>query len=170
MMKTFFIVCIFLFSIEIFASIPKKSFHIQDTLKKDFVSLVSKAKEFHKIIKDGGDKISFKKERLATEDIINKLYPQVLSMPHLHQRLHSYKLLQAIEENLAILQSQGMHNKKVIKKLFKFFFEITQVYDLKPSVVGHIFYCSKDKSTWFQSGPKPINPINPQFKNCGNRL
>ncbi len=158
------------FSCNAFSSIPKKSFQLKPQLKQNFVDLVSKAKDFHKVIQEGWDSQSLQKESVITKQIIKDLYTQVSSIPHLHQRLHSYKLLQSIEENLAVLQSQGVNNQRVIKKFFNSFFELAQVYDLKKDKVGKIFYCSQDKSTWFQSGNKPNNPINPHYKNCGQRL
>ena len=161
--------CMFI-SCNAFSSIPKKHFQLKPQLKQDFISLISKAKDFHKVIEEGGDKKSFEKESVETERMIKGLYTQVLSIPHLHQRLHSYKLLQAIEENLAVLKSQGVDNKRVIKKFFTSFFELTEVYNLKKDIDGKVFYCNRDKSTWFQSDNKPNNPISPTYKNCGQRL
>ena len=169
-MKRLFIFLSFFLISESFANIQRPRFELRPTLKGEFVSLASKAKDFHKIIQEGGNKESLEKESLATNQIISKLYAQVSSIPHLHQRLHSYKLLQSIEENLEVLKSQGINNKKVIKTFFTSFFEMVEVYNLKKDIVGKIFYCSKDKSTWFQVGNKPRNPINPDLKNCGKRL
>ncbi len=163
------LLCLFI-SYSAFSSIPKRHFQLKAKLKQDFVALVSKAKDFHKVLQEGGDKKSLQKESLATEKIIKGLYTQVLTIPHLHQRLYSYKLLQSIEENLAVLKSQGVNNKRVIKKFFNSFFELTQVYNLKKDIAGKVFYCFQDKSTWFQSGNKPKNPINPHYKNCGQRI
>lgn len=146
--------------------------------KQNFVKLLNKAKDFHEAIKNSDAPQNLQKEADATKKIIAKLYTQIPSMPHMHQKLHAYKLLQSLEENISVLAIQnktaGLSNKprsnRVIKKMFKSFFELAEVYNLKNEVKDEIFYCSLDKSIWFQKKGKAINPVSFRFKQCGKKL
>ena len=155
------------------SNIQDNAFELEPQLKENFLNLLGKAKDFHKVI-EKGDKKATQEEIHKTQSLIKELYPQALSLPHSQQRIHSHKLLKSMEEQLAFMKFQEKsspeNKKKHIKKLFNSFFEMAQVYNLKKDMKDQIFYCSKDKSTWFQSGNKPKNPISPHYKNCGRRV
>ena len=94
-------------------------------------------------------------------------------MTHLQQRGHAFRLLKAIEEQLEIIRFQDVSykqdEKKYKKRLFNSFVELARVYGLK-NTEKQAFYCHLDQSAWIQSGSKPLNPVNPQYKNCGRKI
>lgn len=143
------------------------------TLKESYLTLLGQATELHKVITQE-NKNAIQGEIKETQEIIAKLYKQILSVPQFHHRIHSHKLLKSIEEQLAVMHLNSSldkeKEKKNIKKLFNSFFELAQVYDLKEDIKDKVFYCSKDKSLWFQEGGKAKNPINPSYKNCGRLI
>ena len=170
-MKPFFLF-LTIFSLSLFA-IPKQSFKLDPVLKKSYLALLRQASDFHKAI-NASDKKAFQKEKQETQKIISTIYRQTSSFPDFHQRIHSRKLLKSIEEQMEVIVFSNSLNqnieKKNIKKLFNSFFELAQVYDLKKDMKNQIFYCSRDKSLWFQENGKAKNPINPDYKNCGRRI
>ena len=91
-------------------------------------------------------------------------------MTYSPKKNHAIRLLGIIDEKLEGLKIQGKDNgKRSIKKLFGTIAELAQAYHIKTTSSG-IFYCSRDKSLWVQSGSKPKNPISPGLKNCGRRV
>ena len=142
-------------------------------LKAHYLTLLRQAGDFHKVIAKG-DQRGLRAEIKETQEIIAKLYKQILSVPQFHHQIHSHKLLKSIEEQLAIMHFNNSLNesgkKKNMKKLFNSFFELAQVYNLTEDMEDKILYCSKDRSLWFQKGGKAENPISPGYKNCGRSI
>ena len=163
---------LFLFHFHLFA-VNKPAFQLAPQLKKGYLALLKQATDFHKVI-DQGDKKAIQEEIKETQEIIAKLYRQIASIPQFHHRIHSYKLLKSVEEQLSVLHFNSSLNKekdkKNIKRLFNSFFELAQVYDLKKDMKNKMFYCSKDKSLWFQEKGRAKNPISPDYKNCGRLI
>lgn len=164
-LSLFFIPCAF--------GISKPAFKLEPELKRNYVSLLNQANDFHKVIATG-DAEAIQVEIKETQEIIAKLYKQILSVSELHHKIHSHKLLKSIEEQLAVMHSRNSLDesgkKKNIKKLFNSFFELAQVYDLTKDIKGKILYCSRDRSLWFQESGKANNPITPSYKNCGRSI
>lgn len=156
------------------AGAAKPSFKLDAGLKRSYMALLEQAADFHKAM-DKEDAEAIQREIKETQEIIARLSKQILSVPQFHHKIHSHKLLKTIEEQLAVMNStpqfvRGNGEKKNIKKLFNSFFELAQVYDLKRDMEDKIFYCSKDKSLWFQEDGKAKNPINTSYKNCGRSI
>ena len=153
-----------------FSATNKQTFKLNPNLKGNYLALLEQAADFHNVIAKGDTK-AIQTEIKETQEIIAKLYRQILSVPQFHHRIHSHKLLKSIEEQLAIIHSNSFANqngkKKNVKKLFNSFFELAQVYDLTKDMKDKIFYCSRDKSLWFQTSGKAKNPISLSYKNCG---
>lgn len=161
------------FSSLTFGSIPPLK--LQPQLKQDFVKLISKAYDFHTALETESQKQAIQKQVAETGKLISQLYPKISSIPHPQQRLHSYKLLNSLEDRLTAMSSHPLNNnsrnkQKIVKKVFSSFFELAEVYNLKKELKGNIYYCSKDKNTWFQKSGKAKNPINSNFKNCGTKI
>ena len=171
-MKSFLILLALLCQ-PIIAEASKSSFKLNPQLKENYLSLLGQAADFHKVI-DQGDKKAIQAKIKETQEIIAKLYKQVLSVSQFHHKIHSYKLLKSIEEQLAAMRFNSSldknREKKNIKKLFNSFFELAQVYDLTKDMKDKIFYCSRDKSLWFQESGKAKNPINLNYKSCGRPI
>lgn len=155
---------------------PASSAFLTDSgLKKPYLDLLKQAGDFHKAFAKKDQK-AIQKEIRETQQIIARLNQKIGSTPFLPHSIHSYKLLNAIEEQLAglhfnkTLNTSPERKKKNIKKLFNSFFELAQVYNLKDDLENKVFYCAKDKSLWFQSEGKAQNPINAHHKNCGQRI
>lgn len=167
-----FIFLLFLFHFPLFA-VNKPIFQLAPQLKKSYLALLEQATDFHRVINQG-DKKAIQKEIKETQEIIAKLYRQISSIPQFHHRIHSYKLLKSVEEQLSVMNFNNSLNegkdKKNIKQLFNSFFELAQVYDLKKDMKNKMFYCSKDKSLWFQEKGRAKNPISPVYKNCGRLI
>lgn len=138
-------------------------------VKSSYLKLLEQAAEFHSALQKGDQK-TLKNEIKETQEIIASLYQKNPSFLEFHHRIHSYKLLSKLEEQLAGLESQSQPNKKNIKTLFLSFFELAKVYDLDKEMKGNLFYCPKDKSLWIQSDKKAHNPINPNHINCGRTV
>ena len=134
--------------------------------KASYLKLLDQAVDFHKAL-DKGDQKNIQQEIKKTKDMLAQVYQKSLSLPAFHQRIHSYKLLSSIEQQLTGLSLDQSHNKKNVKKLFLSFFELAQVYDLNKEMKGRMFYCPKDRSVWIQSSTKAKNPISPQYNSCG---
>ncbi len=168
-MKVFaFILCLFYW--PVFAAVDKPNLKLDPALKKSYLTLLKQATDFHSAIAQE-DKNAVNREIQETQEIIARLYSQISNIPHFHQRIHSYKILKSIEEQLNVMNSSNpldkTGKKKNVKKLFNSFFELAQVYDLKRDMKDKMFYCSKDKSLWFQENKKANNPVNASLKNCG---
>ncbi len=176
-----------------------KAFHLPPPLKRDFLNLLEKAKDFHSAF-ERGSAGAFRREAGETRKIIQRLKAKIVFIPHLQQRIHSHRLLSSIEEQLSQLSSQkpaggrqsGRDSSRTarpqaisqsisremsqrgqsrrVKKLFGAFFELAHVYGLKDEMKSQAFYCPKDKTAWFQSGGKPQNPANPALRHCGRQL
>ena len=145
----------------------KPALKLDSQLKKHYLVLLEQAVDFHKAVSQGSAQ-AIQTEIKETQEIIAKLNRQIPSVSQFHHRIHSHKLLKSIEEQLTALRRQEpLEEKRNVKKLFNSFFELAQVYDLKKDIKAKIFYCSKDKSLWFQKGGKANNPISPHYKNCG---
>lgn len=154
-------------------STSKPVFQLDSDIRKNYLALLNQAADFHKVIEKKHDNQAIKKEIQEAQKIIVALYSQLLSVDQFHHKIHSHKLLNSIEEQLTAINNPSLNKqaeKQNIKKLFNSFFELAQVYDLKKDMKNKIFYCPKDKSLWFQESSKPKNPINPNYKNCGQRL
>ena len=167
-----FVFLLFLFYFPAGAA-NKPVFPLDTDLKESYITLLEKAADFHTIIETNQDEKILKKEIQETQEIIAKLYKQLSSVEKLHHKIHSHKLLKSIEEQLILMDNSSLNKKAEIrnrKKFFNSFFELAQVYDLKKDMKNKIFYCSKDKSLWFQESGKAKNPINPHHKHCGRQL
>ena len=146
--------------------------------KASYLQLLDQAVVFHQAL-DEGDQQNIQKEIKKTQDLVTQVYQNSLSLPAFHHRIHSYKLLSNIEEQLTGLSSSyspsqnpnekpsPTPDKTKVKKLFLSFFELAQVYDLNKEMKGRMFYCPKDRSLWIQSSKKASNPINSQYQSCG---
>lgn len=146
---------------------------LDTNLKESYITLLEKAKDFHKIIETKQGEQALQKEIQETQEIIAKLYTQLASVDRLHHRIHSHKLLKSIEEQLLLMSNPSLGKSAEIrnrKRFFNAFFELAEVYDLKKDIKDKLFYCPKDKSLWFQESGKAKNPINPNHKHCGRRL
>ena len=138
--------------------------------KASYLKLLDQAVLFHQAL-DQGDQKNIQKEIQKTQELLTQVYQNSLSLPAFHHRIHSYKLLSHIEEQLTGLSYSYSPNKtpdkKKVKKLFLSFFELAQVYDLNKEMKGRLFYCPKDRSLWIQSSKTASNPINNQHPSCG---
>ena len=154
---------------------PASVFLTDSGLKKSYLDLLKQAGDFHTALAKKDQK-AIQKEIRETQEIIARLNRKIGASPFLPHSIHSHKLLNAIEEQLAGLRFNKALNKaperekKNIKKLFNSFFELAQVYNLKDDIKNKVFYCAKDKSLWFQSEGKAQNPISSHYKNCGQRI
>ena len=148
---------------------PELSFDLREGL----TSLLDKAPDLHSAFQKQ-DRSLIRSEVRATQRIIKTLYGRILNITHLQQRGHVFRLLKAIEEQLEIIHFQDraymQDEKKHKKRLFNSFVELARVYSLK-SREKQAFYCHLDQSAWIQqSGSKPLNPVNPHYKNCGRKI
>ena len=168
-----FILFFALFYLPLAFGAKKPAFPLDPKLKANYLALLRQAADFHKVIATGDEKAT-QEEIKETQEIIAKLYKQILFIPQFHHKIHSHKLLKSIEEQLAIMHFNNSLDengkKKNIKKLFNSFFELAQVYDLTKDMEDKILYCSRDKSLWFQKSGKAKNPITPSYKNCGRSI
>ena len=154
-------------------SASKKQAILNPSLKESYLKLLTQAKDFHKVLARG-DKQAIQQEIKETQEIIAKLYRQLPSVTQIHHRIHSYRLLKSIEDQLSVMNSNSSSNQeqeqKNIKTLFNSFLELAQVYNLKKDIKDKVFYCSKDKSVWFQETAKVNNPVNSAYKDCGRLI
>lgn len=171
MKKLLLCLSIFFFP-PVFAKL-KPGFQLDSQLKGKYLTLLNQAADFHKAMEEG-DKKAVQMKIKETQEIIARLYSQILSISHFHHRIHSHKLLKSMEEQLSIIHSNNSENekreKKSVKKLFNSFFELAQVYGLSKDIEDKIFYCSRDRSLWFQKNGKAKNPISPLYKACGRQI
>ena len=149
----------------------KQRLKLNPQLKESYLTLLNQAVDFHKVIAEGDQKALQAKVQ-EIQEIVAKLYRQIGFLPKFHHRIHSHKLLNSIEEQLSRVRvnddsSVKSAKRENIKNLFNSFFELAQVYNLTKDMEGRIFYCSQDKSLWFQKNSKAENPINSSYKNCG---
>ena len=147
----------------------RKKIQLEPQIKSSYVKLLDQASEFHSALKKG-DKKNLQNEIKEIQDLIAELYQKNFSILKFHHRIHSYKLLSSLEEQLASIESQNKPKKENIKKLFRSFFELAKVYDLSKEMKGSLFYCEKDKSLWIQSESKVHNPINSHHISCGRTV
>ena len=163
----------FLIIFPIIITANKNKIQLSPQLKNSYLKLLDQASDFHKALRLG-DKNNIQKEIKETQEIIAELYRKSSSLSEFHFRIHSYKLLKSIEEQLSMITHNHLlkenQEKKVVKKLFNSFFELAQVYDLTKDMKAKVFYCGKDKSLWFQTDRKAQNPINPGYKNCATQV
>ena len=147
----------------------KNKITLDPQVKSSYLELLEQAPKFHSALKKQ-DKQALEIEIKQTQEIIAGFYQK--NSPHLkfHHRIHSYKLLSKLEEQLNSLESQNKPNKKNIKNLFHSFFELANVYDLSKEMKGSLFYCDKDKSHWIQSDSTAYNPINSNHSSCGRTI
>ena len=142
------------------------------SVKEGFATLLDKAPDLHRAFQKQ-DQSLIRSEIQATQKIVKTLYGRILNMTHLQQRGHAFRLLKAIEEQLEIIRFQDasykQDEKKYKKRLFNSFVELARVYGLK-NTEKQAFYCHLDQSAWIQSGSKPLNPVNPHYKNCGRKI
>jgi len=139
-------------------------------IKSSYLNLLEQAPKFHQALKLQ-DKKALEREIKKTQEIIARLYQKNSSHLTFHHRIHSFKLLSKLEEQLNSLENQNTPNKKNVRKLFHSFFELANVYNLNKEMKGSLFYCSKDKSHWIQqSNSKVYNPINSNDSSCGQNL
>ena len=146
---------------------------LKPQLKNAYLKLLNQASDFHTAISlENKDQIQ--KEIKETQEIIAELYSKSASLEEFHFRIHSHKLLKAIEEQLSTMTQGPLlkkhQEKKVVKKLFNSFFELAKVYDLTKDMNAKMFYCVKDRSLWFQTDKKAQNPISPDYKNCATQI
>ena len=168
----FWAVFLFLFPL-LLGAISQPLLTLDTKLKKSYTELLEKAADFHKVIEGQPDRKRLEKEIQETQEIIARIYTQLSSVVEFHHKIHSYKLLKSIEEQLTLLQNSSLNKTAEIrnrKRFFNSFFELAQVYNLKKDMKNKLFYCPKDKSLWFQESGKAKNPINPQYKYCGRQL
>ena len=154
-----------------FSAFGAKTLKLDPQLRANYVILLEQADDFHKAIAQQ-DETAIVSEIKETQEIIAKLYSQILSITQFQHKIHSHKLLNSIEVSLSSLNNSLDENKKKqnLKKLFNSFFELAQVYDLTKDISSKILYCPRDKSLWFQKQGKAQNPINPSYKNCGRAI
>ena len=160
---------LFLLLITGLSSTARNKIKLDPQVKSSYLKLLEQAPDFHSALKKG-DKKNLQNEIKETQEIIAQLYQKNSSLLEFHHRIHSYKLLSKLEEQLASLESQNKPNKKNVKNLFHSFFELANVYDLSKEMTGNLFYCEKDKSLWIQSDSKAHNPINPDHISCGRTI
>ena len=165
-------ILLLLFPFSVF-SINKQALELAPGLKKSYLALLDQATDFHEVIING-DKNAIQREIEETQEIIAKLYRQISFVPQFQHRIHSHKLLKSIEEQLAVMNVPHSLNqekkRKNIKSCLILFLNWLQVYDLKKDMKDKMFYCSKDKSLWFQESGKAKNPVNPDYQNCGRLI
>lgn len=151
-------------------SYAKPVLELDSQVKKSYLNLLEQATDLHKVIVEKDDQ-ALKTEIQETQAIIARLYSQISSMSQFHHRIYSHKILKAIEDKLAVLDLNDISHQNGkntnLKKLFNSFYELARVYDLKKDIKAKGFYCSRDKSVWFQKAGKANNPINPNHKTCG---
>ncbi len=171
-MKTALIFLIVFFP-PAFSEGKKTAFKLDPRLKEAYLALLEQAGDFHKAL-DKGSAPAIQKKIKDIQEIIAKLYKQISSVPQFHHKIHSYKLLKSIEEQMAVIHFNSRLDKrkerKNIKKLFNSFFELAQVYNLTKDIKDKVFYCSRDKSLWFQKSGLAKNPVSSSHKNCGRLI
>ena len=169
-MKSFLV---FIFTLSFFTTANKNKQQLNPQLKSSYLKLLEQAGDFHKAINQK-DKKSLQREIAETQEIIATLYRQSSSLSEFHFRIHSHKILNAMEEQLALINEgnnlKENQKKRVVKKLFNSFFELAQVYDLTKDMKAKVFYCRLDKSLWFQTDKTAQNPINSDYKNCATQI
>ena len=158
-----------LFFFIIGSATARTKIKLDPPIKSSYLKLLEQASKFHSAFKKA-DKQTLHAEIKATQEIIAQFYQKNIAGLEFHHRIHSYKLLSRLEEQLESLETQSEPDKKNIKKLFSSFFELAKVYDLSETMKGSLFYCAKDKSLWIQSDSKVYNPINSNHISCGRTV
>ncbi|HEX4923320.1 MAG TPA: hypothetical protein VFV50_04510 [Bdellovibrionales bacterium] len=81
------------------------------------------------------------------------------------------KIISAAQKHLRVAQNSGKKNQKqkieAISESFRQIIQIAQMYELDHQY--KIFFCSKDRSYWIQSGGKAQHPFDStgKLKSCG---
>ncbi|MCY4321608.1 MAG: hypothetical protein OXC37_04325 [Bdellovibrionaceae bacterium] len=164
---------LFIFLFPYLTIADKDKIKLDPELKSSYLKLLNQASDFHKALTEENNP-KIQKEIKETQEIIAELYRKTSNLEEFHFRIHSYKLLESIQEKLSMMSyNQPLKNdqkKKVVKKLFNSFLELAEVYDLKKEMNAKIFYCETDRSLWFQTNNKGHNPINSSLKNCATQV
>jgi len=165
-MRIFFLSLFIVFTSQSFA---RKKPELHPEVKASYLKLLEQAPKIHEALK-AKDKKILQTEITKTQEIIPRLY-QKNSYLQIHHRIHSFKLLAHLEEQLNSLEAQSTPNKKNVRNLFHSFFELASVYNLNKEMKGSLFYCGKDKSHWIQSAnSKVYNPIHSRDSSCGRTI
>lgn len=156
----------------LFLSLPSFS-KIDEDLKKSYIELINSSSDLHQaVIEEKPEEFQEKIKDLQglTARVIRKLS----ASSAIHHQIHAHKVLQAIEEQVVILQTgdqkESLSKRKNMKKLFHSFSELALAYDLKKEVKPKMFFCSRDKSMWFQKEGPTKNPVTQSLRNCGRRI
>jgi hypothetical protein len=82
------------------------------------------------------------------------------------QRQHVEKILLAAERGVDLAKTKsGVAKREGLQEAYFQLVQLVRMFDFREY---RIFFCPRDKSTWFQRGAKPRNPISPErFLNCG---
>ena len=103
----------------------KNKIKFDPQLKQAYLKLLNQASDFHKAIMLK-DKNQIQKEIRETQEIIAGLYITSTTMQEFHFRIHSHKLLKAIEEQLTKMSQsppiERISRKKSNKKNFSILF------------------------------------------------
>ncbi|MBC6415012.1 MAG: hypothetical protein GDA46_01280 [Bdellovibrionales bacterium] len=150
-----------------FSLISKAENELDPKIRASYLKLLKKASHFHQALKNKNPE-SIQSQIKETQKIIVQIHQHSPQLKF-QQRIHSYKLLSNLEEQLTSLKSQKEPQKKTVKKLFASFFELANVYSLNKYLKGNFFYCNQDRSLWLQRDSKVHNPINSNVR-CGQAI
>ena len=146
---------------------------LDDNLKKSYIALINESSDLHRAVIDNKPE-EFRKEIEELQNLTARLIRQITNNSSIHHQIHAYKVLEAIEEQVAILRTgdkeKSLSKTKNMKRLFYSFSELALAYDLKKEVKGKMFYCSTDKSMWFQGKGPTRNPSSLKHRNCGQAI
>lgn len=142
---------------------------IRPEIQSELKSLMDETAKLHKELLHG-NRLSLEMQINALQERIRRIYGRLPLVKRPQTKDHTFRLLSIIDEKLESLKVQGKDiGKDSVKKLFGTVAELARTYDVK-TASNNIFYCSRDKSLWLQSGSRPKNPVNPHLKNCGRKV
>ena len=157
--------CLFLF-MEPAAAARNTKIEVLGALKADLNEVLAATTDLHKACYDRDEQ----KVAVTLEALVQKI-EKAGKKSTMEKRNHPHlvRILNAAKGQL--LQSQASNGKSRSKSLSKAFGQLVllaKVYKLKRYPM---FFCSKDKATWLQSGWKAKNPINPvRWGSCGSPI
>lgn len=83
------------------------------------------------------------------------------------QQLHISRILDTAEKGIDRAKTRTGAGRRA--GMADAFYQIVQLVRVYGFTDYKIYFCPKDKSTWFQRGKKPKNPVSPdKFLDCGN--
>jgi hypothetical protein len=181
----FFLFCaVVCFSSAVHAAKPIKKIKVNQPLAGRLMTILIETEALHRAlvgteveVKGKGKKKEMKRvpSSIGTRDQIKVLISSIDKASQ-HSKLAGPgrvaldKILAATKGRLLDAQSAGKNAKQrteYLKETFRQINQIARMYDLDHKY--KIFFCSKDRTEWIQSGAKAQHPFEPdgKLKNCG---